>query len=171
MITENGTIKVRTVIDEKAQKEFSANANKIALTMLIMGCIGVCVFLVLDIVLDFLYGFEDSIFFVLLIVFAVFLACGIFLKIFLNKALKQVRNSPKVNEYEFCSDHFTVNQISNGEVVATAKFYYAQVMKIKDGKNYFNIFISQTQVFPVEKSAFTADESAMLKSIFPVWKG
>ena len=166
MITENGTVKVRTVIDENMQREYSANSNKIALAMLIGGAIGAFVFLVLYFVCEFMVGWDDNLFLVLFFVFVVFLAGGIFLKIVLNKALQQVKSSPKVNEYEFCSDHFVINQISGGETVATVKFYYAQVTKIKETKNYVNIFINQAQVFPVGKADFDENEWNTFKSIF-----
>ena len=165
MITENGTVKVRTIVDEKMQKEFSANVNKLALTMLIAGSVGVAIFFTLFILSEFISGLKDDFTLPFLIVFAAFLGGGIGLKVLYNKSLKQVANSGKVNEYEFFSDYFTVNQLLNGETVATAKFYNNQILKVKNGKNYFFIHINAAQVFPVAKAELAESELQILKTV------
>ena len=166
MITENGAIKVRTVIDEKMQKEFSANTNKLALAMLIVGAIGTFVFFVLFIISEFVRNMGDGFALPFMIVFAACLGGGIGIKVLLNKVIQQVKGGAKVNEYEFFSDYFTVNQISGGETVATAKFYNTQIIKIKNGKNYFYLYINAQQVFPVDKTELSENELATLKTVF-----
>lgn len=165
-MNENETVKVRTVIDEKMQKEFSARSERHTLAMIILGSVGTVVFLVLFVLSEFISVLEDSFTLPFLILFAALLGGGIGLKILLSKAVKQVRNCGKVNEYEFSDGYFTINQILNGETVATAKFYNNQILKVKESKNFFFVYINAAQVFPVTKAGLTEDELNVLKTAF-----
>ncbi|MDE7264802.1 MAG: hypothetical protein K2N52_00815, partial [Clostridia bacterium] len=139
MITENGTVKVRTVIDENSQKEFSARLKIFYLLALIAGSIGFCIFLTLYILSVFFPVFDNFTILLLMVLFAVDVGLGIVIKIQYNRALQTARTSNKAIEYEFFADYFTLNEIKNGETVTTAKFYNSQITKVKNGKNYYFI--------------------------------
>lgn len=166
MITENGTVKVNTVIDEKMQKEYLAKSNKLTLAMIIVGAVATLVFLILYCISDSYPVFEDGFTLPFLILFACLLGAAIGLKILFNKAVKQVKGCGKINEYEFFSDYFMLTQMTNGEAVATAKFYNSQITKVKDSKNYFFVYITAAQIFPVSKEGLTESELNILKTIF-----
>ncbi|MDE6868817.1 MAG: hypothetical protein K2J83_06740 [Clostridia bacterium] len=166
MITENGTVKVRTATDEQMQKELSGNLKTYSLIMLIIGPIGFCAFLTLYLVSVFIPIIDDFTAVMFLILFGIDTCLGIVLKVQFNRALQIVRTSPKVFEYEFFADYFTLNEISNGETVTTAKFYNSQITRVKNGKNYYFLYISQMQVFPVGKAELTENELQVLKSVF-----
>ena len=170
MVTENGTVKVQTAIDENMQKEYSVKAKIIGLVMLIGGSVGVGVCFVLFILSEFFTFLDDSVTIPFLIVFSVLFAGGLIITISLVKALQQVRNANKMNEYEFFSDYFTVTQFNNGEAVITAKYYNGQIMKVKESKNYYFIWINAAQVLPVSKAEIGSEEADILKQVLRINK-
>lgn len=165
MITENGSIKVSTQMDDKVQKEFSKNNFLMGLILTIISSIGLAVFLVLDIVSIFL-EFEDDGLFAFVIVFAVFLGLGISLLILVNKAANSAKTSNKIYTYEFFKDYFTATETLNGENVATAKFYNSQVIKSRETKNYLFFYTNAATACPVFKGELTEEELNTLRSIF-----
>lgn len=165
MITENGTVKVRTVIDEKIQKELSAYFRIFSLIALIIGPIGFCIVLVLYILSFFILNIDDTILLLFLVLFAADVVLGILLKVQLNRVLQNARTAPKVYEYEFFANYFTFKEFSNGEVVATAKFYNSQISKVKNAKSYFFVYITAAQAFTVSKDGLTEDELQILKTV------
>lgn len=164
MITERGTLKMSCSLDANMQKELNSGANKLAIVMLIVGSIGVAVFLVLDIVSIFLET-ETDMYYVFIVVFAAFLGLGIGLKLIINKNMKTVM-VVRFNEYEFFSDHFTINEFMNNELVATGKIYNTQITKARESKNYFFFFINTAVAYPVDKSLLGEAEANTLRGIF-----
>ena len=164
MITENGTIKVNTTMDGKMQKELNGKAEKLALILLIIGAIGVGIFLVLFVISEFI-NFDESTATTFLICFAVFLGLGIGLKAVLKNSLKNIDALPKINEYEFFKDYFIIDQTLNGENVAHVKVYVNQITKSREGKNYLFFYIG-TAAYPVAKGELTEAELNTLRLIF-----
>ena len=166
MITEQGTIKVKTAIDANMQKELNSKPSAYALTLIIVGAIGVGIFLVLEIASAFVEMKENAIF-VFLILFAVFLGAGIGLKVVINKTLKTVTALPKINEYEFFKDYFIIDQTMNGENIAHAKVYVNQITRSRESNNYLFFYIGAA-AYPVLKSELTEAELNTLRAIFRI---
>ncbi|MDE7305939.1 MAG: YcxB family protein [Clostridia bacterium] len=164
MITSNGTIKISTKMDENMQKELSHKSFIFALVFTILGAIGVAAYIVLEVVSVFIE--LKGGFFEILIVFAIFLGCGIALLILLNKAASLARNSHKVNVYEFFSGYFILSELLNGETVATVKIYNNQIIKSKETKNYFFFYVNSAAAYPVAKQQLSAAELNTLRLIF-----
>ncbi len=164
MLTENGTIKAKTVLDASALKELTRKPSVFALALMIIGGIGAGVFLVLDIIAEYI-GLNENLMFVFLLIFAVFFGLGIGLKIILGKTSKTLSVSTKINEYEFFSDYFTVEQYVNGEQLARVKVYNGQVTKAKESKNYLFLYVDAA-AYPVAVSELTQEELNVLRQMF-----
>lgn len=162
MVTENGTLKVKTALDAKMQKELMKPVFIFGLIVLLIGAIGVGVTLVLEIVAIFA---ETDGYFAYLIACAVFLGLGIALLIIYHSAVKSIAAFSTVNEYEFFGDHFTIDQTVNGENVLHNKIYNSQVTKVKETKSYLVFYIGAL-AYPVEKAGLGENELDTLRALF-----
>ena len=151
-------------MDESMQKELSRKSFIFALVFTILGSVGVAAYIVLEIVAIFIEIKGD--YFAILLVFAVFLGCGIALLILLKKAASLARNSHKVNIYEFFSGYFTISELFNGEMTATAKVYNNQIVRAKETKNYFFFYINSSAAYPVSKQQLSPAELNTLRIVF-----
>lgn len=136
---------------------------------MIVGGIGTVAFLVLYIIAEYVFPkVDDLIFMLFLIVFASLLGGGIGLKILLAKNLKTVRGLNKEVDYEFFKTYFTIIEKLNGETIASAKIYNAQILKRKETQNYLFLYINASAVYPVDKTQLNAAELNTLKANFSI---
>lgn len=163
MITEKGTIKVETTLDEKAQKEFMAKLFIVSLVCLIIGSIGIAAYLVWDITAIILETYEPSIF--ILFVVMLSFAFGLIFIISRNKVVKKARAEDKREEYEFFSNYLIANDYLNGEQVATVKIYYKQISKRRETKNYLFFFIQTNAACALSKEALTEGELNTVRAL------
>ena len=163
MITENGTIKVETRLDENVQKEFMAKTFIVSLVCLILGSVGIVAYLTWDILSEFIAIKAPS--FVLLVVFACAFAFGLVFVISRNKVVKKARTENKKEVYEFFNNYVVANDYLNGEQVATVKIYYNQIIKRKETKNYIFFFVQATAACPVSKAGLTEGELNAIRAL------
>lgn len=168
MVTENGTIKAVTPMDEKMQKSISHKTYIIMFVCLIIGCVGLAVYLALATVWAFLDLKESDLFDILLIISAVLFAVGLIFVITIKKLIAKARESLKINTYEFYSDHVIITENSNGEQTATVKLYYNQITKGKENKLYLMFFINSVGAFPVLKENLSEGELNTLRKILKI---
>ena len=164
MLTPEGTIKSQTPMDVRMQKEMSRSADMMALAMIIVGAIGISVFIELEVLSAVFEKFDYEVMFFILL-FAVLLGLGIGVKVLIRKAIKNVTALPKINEYEFFADSFTIDQTVNGENVAHVKIFNSQVIKSKESKDYIALFVGGA-VYPVLKDGLSEGELNILRSNF-----
>lgn len=160
MISENGTIKVSTKMDEEMQKELSRKPFILSLVLLCVSAVAFACFFVLFVISD------DNDAVVFMIVFGIMLGAGIGMLIVLKNAQKAAKNSGKVNEYEFFSGYFTISATMNGETVATVKIYDNQVTKSRESKNYFFFYVNTMAAYPVDKRNLTEREINTIRNVF-----
>ena len=163
MITENGTIKVETRLDENVQKEFMAKTFIVSLVCLILGSVGIVAYLTWDILSEFIAIKAPSI--VILIVFACAFAFGLVFVISRNKLVKKARTENKTEVYEFFNNYVVANDYLNGEQVATVKIYYNQIIKRKETKNYIFFFVQTAAACPVSKAGLTDGELNAIRAL------
>lgn len=166
MITENGTIKVSTALDEKMQKELTRGSFATSLTFIILGSIGVALFLVLEIVSIFLEWEDGNFYFLMTVLFAIILGSGISLMLLINKNLKAVKGVSRVNTYEFYQSYFIISETLNGETVGSVKIYNNRIMKAREVKNYLFFYINAGAAYPVSKAELSEAELNTIKNIF-----
>ena len=164
MITEHGSIKVQSAMDADMQKEFFKQPMRLALAFLIVGAIGFCAFLALEVVSIIMETGDEEVT-AFLILFGVFMALGIALRIIFNTAIKNAAALPKINVYEFYSGYFTVDQTLNGESVLHNKILNIQITKSKETKKYLFFYVG-TSAFPVLKSELTEAELNTIRGAF-----
>ena len=162
MITETGTIKVKTPIKEQMQKEFLRNLFITSLVCLIIGSVGIALYIVLDVISVFGWA-EPS--FALLIACAFAFGFGLIFIITTKIAVKKARSENKVEVCEFFSDHVIVYDYVDGENIAQVKVYYNRIVKRKETKSYLFFYVNAAAMCPVEKAAMTQEELNFVRSL------
>ena len=163
MVTENGTIKIETRLDENVQKEFMAKTFIVSLVCLILGSVGLVAYLTWDVLSEFIEIKAPSI--VLLIAFSCLFAFGLVFIISRNKVVKKARSENKSEVYEFFNNYVVANDYFNGEQVATVKIYYNQIVKRKETKNYIFFYVQATAACPVSKANLTEGELNAVRAL------
>ena len=163
MITENGTIKVETKLDENAQKEFMGRLFIVSLVCLIIGSAGIAAYLVWDIIAVIIEIYEPHI--AILIAVALLFAFGLIFVISYNKAVKKARTEDKREVYEFFNNYVVANDYVNGEQVATVKIYYKNILKRKETKNFIFFYVQANAACPVGKAGMTEGELNAVRSL------
>lgn len=163
MITETGTIKIETQLDERAQKEFMGKLFIVSLVCLIIGSVGIAAYMAWSITAIILETYEPSI--VILVVFAFLFAFGLIFVISYNKIIKKARTEDKKEVYEFFNSYVVANDYVNGEQVATVKIYYKNIVKRKETKNYIYFYMQANAACPVGKADMTEGELNAIRSL------
>lgn len=163
MLTDKGSIKVETTLDERVQKEFLAKLFIVSLVCLVIGSIGIVGYIVWDVTSAILEIYEPDI--VILIAVAVFFAFGLIFVLTYNKVVKKARTEDKKEVYEFFSNYLVANDYVNGEQVATVKIYYKQISKRRETKNYLFFFVQTNAACALSKAALTEGELNTVRSL------
>ena len=85
-----------------------------------------------------------------------------------KRQLKQTKNSTKLNVYEFYEDFVNIKTMNNGETVGTTKIYYKDIVKRRESKNYFFLFINNVNAFPIAKCELTEDELKKIRILLNI---
>lgn len=139
MITERGTIVVRTPVTVQVQGELNKGTKVIGILSTVLGGIFAFIFLIVLIAARFSFP--------LFMLGAVLLACGIVILVHTSNLNKAMAARSVVDEVEFFRDYCILREFTNGEHTATNKIYYSRVAKKRETANY--IFIYNTAVTAV----------------------
>ncbi len=166
MISERGTIIVSTAMDERMQKELSRTSLITSVVLLVIGCVGLVAYIALSVLLEVFGVPEPDSTNILLILGAICFVLGLFLLLLLKSVIKKIRNTARVNNYEFFNGYFIISETNYGELTATVKVYNSQIIKGKETKNYLFFFIQSSAAFPVLKENLTEGELNTLRRLF-----
>lgn len=145
---------IRTKLDVKMQKELNKQLKVIYIVMLIIGAV------VLISSFSPLFNEKELI----LAYFGVFsIVAGILMLISLNRSEK-LMSKTKENIYAFNEDHIFVTTYNADDKISESKFYYKEIVKMKETKNYIFIFINVSRCLPISKDGLTATEIMEIKS-------
>ena len=154
-------IKCTTEIDEISQKSLSKYTKIYSIISLVVGSVGLLVYLILGTIFDNQY--LDF-----LLLFSIPFGFGLVFLITLNKNIKNMTNNNFVNSYEFDTDYFNVATSKNGEVVGTQKIYYNNIHKVIERDYYLFIYINKVNAFIVNKNNLSAENLRYLKELLKI---
>ena len=162
MITEKGTVKISTRVDEELTKESTKPVLGLGTVFLILGVMIILIGIVLSISVNS-SGISP-------IPFA-----GIFFTIFggsliagRSKNISHCKKWDIVNEYEFFSDRIELRQYVNGEVVITEKVYLSWLMNAKELKTFFRFGSAKTNgtaLYFVRKEGANENELNIVRAL------
>lgn len=166
MVTENGSVKASARLDAAMQRELSAGTNRLAVTMITVGAVGVALFITMYVISGFVFRDADDFYFLFMsVAFAVLLGGGIGLKMLIKKNLRAALSAERVNEYEFFRDYFILTEYLNGEKVGAAKVFNRSVIRVRESKNYLFMYITASAVYPVCKADLEEGEVSTIKGL------
>ena len=157
MLTEKGTVKASTPITPDVMREFGKSNKIFAVFAIVLGSLLVAIGIGLEVASAFNVNTGDD-GYIILVLGAIFLACGIIIVLSHKKAANTVQTRMTVAEVEFCSDHMMAREYVNGEHTSTSKIYYAWVVRLKETPSYLFIYNTAATAIAVAKSQLTPAE-------------
>ena len=154
-------IVVKTKLDEKMQKELVHPALIIELITMIIGIIGLLAYVIIKTSVE-----NANVEY--LLIFSIPFVFGLVFYLTVKKQLKKIKNNTKLNIYEFYEDFMNIKTMDNGEDVGTAKIYYKDLVKKKESKNYFFLFINNLNAFPIAKYELTEDDIKEIRKLLNI---
>ena len=151
-------ITIKTKLDDKMQKDLVRPALITELCAMIIGIIGLLAYIIIGTVVE-----NAQVEY--LLVFSITFGFGLVFYLIAKKQLNQTKNSSKINIYEFYEDYVNIKTMENGEDVGTAKVYYKDIVKKRESKNYFFLFINNVNALPIAKCELTEDELKEIRTL------
>ena len=152
---------VKTKLNEKMQKELVRPALIIYLIMMIIGIIGLAAYVIIKI-------FVENANVEYLLIFSIPFVFGLVVYLAVKKQLKKIKNNTRLNIYEFNEDFMNIKTMDNGEDVGTAKIYYKDIVKKRESKNYFFLFINNVNALPIAKCELTEDDIKEIRKLLNI---
>lgn len=156
-------ITIQTEIDEKSQKSLTKISKIVYLTLMIIGAIGLLLYLALGTI------YENPYLDVLLL-FAIPFGFGLVFYITINKNIKKMTENKFTNEYTFNNDFMNIASVKNGEIVGTQKLYYKDIVKVKENDEYIFIYPNKFNAFILKKSNASEEELTTIKKLLNLSK-
>ena len=153
----------KTELDKEAQKALTRTFFILSLVSLIVGAIGLVLYIVLNI-------FLTSSYLDVLLVCSLPFGFGLVYIIMINNIIERTSASKIVNEYTFENDYFMVSSIKNGEVVSTNKIYYKEIYKIKEKDGYLLLYINLSNAYIIKEGNLSSENLTLLKAILKIGK-
>lgn len=151
-------IKIKSVVDEKAQKSLAKHSLILYIVILAIGVAGLLGYVIWSL-------YPDSEASSILLIFALPLVVGLVMLLSLKQNVKKMAQNNYVNEYEFDEEYFTVATYQNGEVKGTHKVYYRELHKVRENDEYIFLYLNSKSAYIVAKSDATAEDLAELEKI------
>ena len=145
-------------MNEKVQKELNFTSWLTCLIFLIIGAIGLVVYVVLGTI-----GIENYLVEMLLLIYAILFGFGLVFLIHINKTNKTNPNLGIVVEYELFKDYMTYRTLRNGEERETGKFLYKDSVKLKETKSYIFLYQTKVSAYPIQKDTLSEVDLKILK--------
>ena len=153
----------KTELDKEAQKALTRTFFILSLISLIVGAIGLVLYIVLNI-------FLTSSYLDVLLVCSLPFGFGLVYIIMINNIIERTSASKIVNEYTFENDYFMVSSIKNEEVVSTNKIYYKEIYKIKEKDGYLLLYINLSNAYIIKEGNLSSENLTLLKAILKIGK-
>ncbi len=151
MITEKGTVKTSTQLNERMHSQLNGATRALSITLIVLGGLVLLAGFIILIASD-----NDALTF--LILGSVSLIFGIVTVVSQASILKQIRQSNRVEEAEFFRDYLILREYADGEHVSTTKIYYKWLVRVKETSNYLFLYNTRVTAVPVEKSTLPINE-------------
>lgn len=149
--------KCSMVLDIKLQRELNERNWLISLISLIVGSIGLGVYIVIA-------TFYENYFLELMLwVCAFAFGYGLVFLILIKKINKKAAQRNITISLEINEDLVIENDLKEGEVISTNKVYYKDLMKVRETENYLILYVNKASAVPILKSAFTPEELSTIK--------
>lgn len=151
-------IKIKSCVDEKAQKSLAKHSLILYAVILALGIAGLVGYVTWGIL-------SDSEAASVLLIFAVPFVAGLVMLLSLRQNVKKMAQNNYINEYEFDEEYLSVATYQNGEVKGTHKVYYKELHKVRENDEYIFLYLNSKSAYIVAKSDATAEDLTALRQL------
>ena len=144
-------------VDRELQEELNKTLKRNSLIMIIIGAIGLVAYIAISMFIEH-YFLE-----MLLWLFVGLCGIGVGLLIVVNKTNKKVVDNNLVGEYELFEEYLIINTLKNDEQISTMKFYYKDIVKIKETESYIFLYPNKQIAYPIAKKKLLPEELSIAK--------
>ena len=150
-------LKCSVKIDENLQKEINKKMWITSLILTIVGSIGLGLYIILG------SFFEHVLLELLLWVTAFMFGFGLTFLITINKTNAKAASNGLIDEIELFEEYSNITTIKNEEVIATAKIYHKDLIKIKETENYLVLYVNKASAIAIPKKQFNPQDYSTIK--------
>ena len=140
--------KIKTVLDEKATKEFMKGGFILAYVGIAVSLLVFAIYVLFGVINN---SWVDTISIVLLIAGITLLLLSLFLLFFYMNAVKKAGAFIRTAEYEFLDDSLVYTLYRNDEKIEEGKQYYQDLVDYRESKNYVFIRLKNNTFFAITK--------------------
>ncbi len=153
--------KTKTKIDANVQLELTKSSKITSIVMLVIGILGLLVYIVVGTI------WENLIWTEYFISFAIPFAVGLVMIIGINKANNRILNSNTVNEneFEFHEKYVEIVTYRNEENVGNTKLFYSDIFKVRETKNYIFLYLNAASALPINKNNLDQNQLIILRGL------
>ena len=169
MITEKGTVLVRTPVDAQVQSEVNKGTSAFGIVAIVLGGILLVAYFSYLFVTLVTAAYRSNL--VLLLLGAVLLVSGIIITVNTSKLNRQMALRNVVDEVEFFSGYCILREFVSGEHISTCKIYYSRVIKKRETANYLLIFNTAVTAAVVGKRGLPVGELQTIKRLLGLMGG
>ena len=157
--------KCKTKFTIEMQKQLNNTKQKVATIMTAVGAVGVFVYLITAFFLNITDAMVDW-----MLVFVLPLTLGILMLVTIAKTNNAIKKIDVTNEYEFNEDHMYISTIRSNENIGKVKFYYKDLVRVKETKDYIYLYQNKASAFPIEKKQLLETDLIILRGILKTYK-
>ncbi|MDE7162621.1 MAG: YcxB family protein [Clostridia bacterium] len=157
MITERGTIKTSTNLDEKLYIELNGKLRKQCIAYIIIGAL-LAPLGILGLGVDIYKGEDITSGTVVLAAGVAIIFLGIFFLIYYKNFNRAAVKMNRVEEVEFFNGYLMEYEYTDGELTSTNKVYYKWLLRIRETKSYLFLYNTRVTAIAVDKNALPLSE-------------
>lgn len=151
-------MKCKVKIDRKVQDELNKNIQIVSIICLIVGVIGLIAYIVLGAIIE-----SEPFWIEFFLAFSAPFAFGLVMLVINANNKKKVEKAVIEDAFDFQEEFMMVESSKNGEVVSNLKFYYKEIIKVKETNNYLFLYPNKASAFAIPKHDLSEDELNTLK--------
>lgn len=163
MITEKGTIKVTTVMNDDVHKELNHANYVLSVVYMVVGSVLLLAYIVVMTLFEDSPLFGD--YFILCVLGAILLVTGILVFKGHKKNLALMRSRQQVEEHEFFGDHFICREYEFGEQVSVNKLYYGRIVRKRETKSFIFLYNTNVTALAIDKRTLDFNELTAIRSL------
>ncbi len=156
--------KCKTKFTIEMQKQLNNTKQKIATIMTAVGGVGVFVYLITAFFPNITDAMVDW-----MLVFVLPLTLGVLMLVTIAKTNNAIKKIDVTNEYEFNEDHMYISTIRSNENIGKVKFYYKDLVGVKETKDYIYLYQNKASAFPIDKKQLLETDLIILRGILKTY--
>ncbi|MDE7301612.1 MAG: YcxB family protein [Clostridia bacterium] len=163
MITDKGTIKVSTVMNDDVHRELNHTNYILSIIYIVIGAVLLVAYIALETIFEDSPLFGD--YFICCVLGVMLLVFGIIVLLGHKKNLALMRSRQQVEEHEFFGDHFICREYEFGELVSVNKLYYGRIVRKRETKSFIFLYNTNVTALAIDKRTIDFSELSAIRAL------